>query len=209
MGLAHSEEQLSTNDPIALRYLMSETLFDLGEEQATAPAALSSASADSVDAPAASTDSEPVSFTNKKPELSFLGQNSSGFLFVFQDSTMLGQHRLPEAEMEAFEKILAALKLSLANIALINAAGPDGPTAAQLVAFFRPLKVVLLGTQISLIESQKIWPELTLHQIHTPTLSTRESDPAPQVLHSYSFAEMMDDVAKKRTFWTQLKALLA
>lgn len=93
--------------------------------------------------------------------------------------------------MDAFEKILAALKLSLADVALINIAGPQGPTVDQLLEYFRPLKMVLLGTQISVEENQNTRPKST-----------------PQILHSYSFAEMMDDVAKKRTFWAQLKALL-
>lgn len=206
MGLGHREEPLRTNGPIALRYLMTETLFELGEEQAADPG---DPVADvSTVVSAAVEDSESVTSTNKNPELSFLGQNSSGFLFVFQDPVMLGQHRLPAAEMDAFEKILSALKLKLADVALINIAGPQPPTAEQLLAYFQPLKVVLLGTQLTLEERQKIWPELTLHQIYSPKIKSELHASTPQVLHSYSFAEMMDDVAKKRTFWTQLKALI-
>src|SRR5690606_22322199 len=88
--------------------------------------------------------------TNKNPELTFLGQNLSGFLFVFQDPSQPGQHRLPDGEMEAFEKILTALKLSVDDIALLNIADPGSTTLASLLTFFKPQKTVLMGTQIAL-----------------------------------------------------------
>src|SRR5690606_7752687 len=122
-------------------------------------------------------------------EISFSGQKDSGILFVFQNLGQAGQHRLPEAEMEAFEKILLALKHSTAAVTLINLAGPQEPTAGQLQEFFQPHKIILLGTQLALAQGNEAWPQLQLHQIY--------SDQNTQILHTFSFSEMMDDVDKK------------
>lgn len=210
-----SKLPLHTDDPVALSYLMTESLFDLGEEvgsvavaEAVEPPAQAAAVAESPAEPAAAeptaaepTAAEPTSAPAATPaEITFSGQKDSGILFVFQNPGQAGQHRMPEAEMEAFEKILSALKRSTTAVTLINLAGPQEPTAGQLQEFFQPHKIILLGTQLTLAQADETWPQLQLHHIY--------SDQNTQILHTFSFSEMMDDVDKKRMFWAQIKMLL-
>lgn len=120
---------LYTEHPVALRYLMNETLF-------------------AVDGQAVS---EPLS---KVPGLSFFGGNRSGILFISPHSSGPGEHTLPESEMRAFEKILGALQLTTENIALIhvpNSSSADAkPSLRQLVDFFKSQRIVLLGTDLQI-----------------------------------------------------------
>jgi len=174
---------LHTEDSVALSYLMSETLFDVREA-----------------AKEVSTGEEIKMETNTPVEFIYLGKNLSGFLFVFQDVSRAGQHRMPDEEMEAFEKILTALKLSVEDIALLNIADPGSITLAGLLTFFRPQKTVLLGTDIVLNGIEDLSNPPALHR----TISYQQTE----FLHTFSFTEMMTDVDKKRQFWNSLKTLL-
>lgn len=208
-----SKLPLHTDDPVALSFLMTEALFDLGEktgaavvaeaaEPASAPAPVAAElPAEPAAKPAESAVAEPAAKPTANPaEITFSGQKDSGILFVFQNPDQAGQHCLPEAEMEAFEKILSALKRSTAAVTLINLTASQEPTASQLQEFFQPHKIILLGTQLTLAQADETWPQLQLHHIY--------SDQNTQILHTFSFSEMMDDVDKKRMFWAQIKMLL-
>lgn len=183
LGQSHKlSHALHTDDPVALGFLMSDTLFDLDE-------------------------SEPLQVETKgtivgeikSSELGFFGGNRSGLLFITSFSSEPTQHRLPSAEMEAFEKILDALKLKVDDIALINIAA-EQPEFSALLSYFNPEKVVVLGTSLRLKGLGDLDVQPTLHQVHTQDKLS--------ILHSYSFSEMMDDVDKKRVFWSNLKLLI-
>ncbi len=170
---------LHTNDPVALAYLMSETLFAIpGEEDGR----------------------KETSIQVATPEITFLGKNLSGYLFIFQNYSTSGQHRMPDEEMEAFEKILTALKLSVEDIALLNIADPGSITLARLLTFFKPQKTVFLGTDIVLNGIEDLSNPPAFHR----TVSYQKTE----FLHTFSFAEMMTDVDRKRQFWNSLKTLL-
>ncbi|MEC3878903.1 hypothetical protein [Parapedobacter sp. 10938] len=147
---------LNTVDPIALRYLMTETVFDAPAEPAPQPAA---------------------------PSFVCFGQNKRNYLFLTDEK----QHEwMPEADMDAFIKTLAALELAEADVALLNLARlAVSPSVDQLMSFFKPQVVVNLGTPFA-------WPEQDgLH-----------------VFHTHAFGEMLADAEKKRVFWTTIKRLL-
>lgn len=174
---------LHTEDPVALGYLMSETLFDVREAEKEV-----------------STVEDVKTETNTPSEFIYLGKNLSGFLFVFQDASQVGTHRMPDQEMEAFEKILTALKLSVEDIALLNLANPGSITLAGLLTFFKPQKTVFLGTDITLNGLEDMGNPPAFHR----TVRYQKTE----ILHTFSFAEMMTDVDKKRQFWNSLKTLL-
>lgn len=181
---------LRTNHPVALRYLMSDTLFDLGErvDMSTVNAAVQP---------------ENPQQEHKIPELTFIGKNQSGILFITHNVATPDQHQLPEVEMDAFVKTLSALKLSLDHIALFNLAVVVGQshTLTDILTFFNPRKTIFLGSQISVLDDAESRGVPTdLHQV-----VNRENI---EFLRTYSFTEMMSDVDKKRLFWNQLKSYL-
>lgn len=176
---------LYTENPVALRYLMSETLYAVD----------SVGSVDSVDSVDEQALSEPLS---PVPDLTFYGGNRSGILFISPRSSGPGEHTLPEAEMLAFEKILAALQLTTEDISLIHVPKDEALSGArslpQLVDFFTPKIIVVLGTDLRMegLNSE-------LHEV--------QQRGNYRFLHTYSFHEMGEDVEKKRLFWGKLKAI--
>src|SRR5690606_4759587 len=110
---------INTVDPIALRCLMTETVFDVGE-------------------------SAPLHVPEQAAPFLFFGGNRRNYLFLAHDE----QHQwMPQAAMDAFVKTLAALKLTEDDVALLNLAGlAPSPSVEQLIAFFEPTAVVNLGT---------------------------------------------------------------
>ena len=111
-----------TGDPVALRYLMTETIFGIGEPL----------------------DATPEDTT---PQFSYYGGNRRHFLFLTHDP----QNKwMSAAALDAFSKTLGALKLSADDVAVLNmAAFPVVPAVADLVAFFKPKVIVALGATLS------------------------------------------------------------
>lgn len=187
---------LHTNDPVALAYLMSETLFAIrGEEDGRMETAMPAAETPVIARVENPAETSPAA----AQEITFLGKNLSGYLFIFQNHSTNGQHRMPDEEMEAFEKILVALNLSIDHIALINIADHQ-ISLSTLLTFFNPQKMILLGTRLTISGLEQLPDPLTPHQTVTYQKTA--------FLHTFSFAEMMTDVNKKRQFWNSLKTLL-
>jgi len=142
---------LNTDDPLALRCLMTEAIFPIDEtSERTYP---------------------------------FYGGNKRRYLFITNEPRH--QWMSPEA-WDAFTKTLAALKLSVDDIALINVGTlSPPPQPAELGGIFNPRVVVLLGAALQ-------WPETSEITVY----------------NGYSFDDMLADADKKRMFWNTVKTLL-
>ena len=147
-----TESTLHTNDPIALRYLMTETVFDLGEDVVKTSAQVPTVAVE----PEQVKKSEPATLS-----FDFFGQNKRNYLFLTNEQQAKW---MPEAAMDAFVKTLAALGLTADDVALLNLAKlAVAPSAGQLTQFFKPQVVVNLGTPFR-------WPEkdgVTLFNTHS------------------------------------------
>lgn len=164
---------INTNNPIALRYLMTETVFDVEDEAVNA---VREALVDPRQA-------VPVQKPVPKLQFSFYGQNKRSYLFLTDEK----QHEwMSDPAMEAFVKTLAALKLTIDDVAVLNLAKlKELPSVDDLILFFKPKVMVNLGTSLN-------WPE---HDRVT-------------IFHTYGFDAMLADAEKKRAFWTTIKQLL-
>lgn len=122
---------INTVDPTALRYLMTETVFDIAERAADTPL-------------------EPPTV----PPFIFFGRNKRNYLFLTHEKQY---EWMPEAAMDAFIKTLAALKLAEDDVALLNLATlTEPPTVRQLSSFFKPRVVVNLGTPFTWPEQEEV-----------------------------------------------------
>lgn len=144
---------LNTVDPIALRYLMTETVFGVDGNVVDVPPGKREET----------TSAEPGAVKPDRTETPFVfyGHNKRNYLFLTEER----QYKwMPETAMDAFVKTLAALKLPEADVALLNlAALAEPPTVDQLALFFNPKVVVNLGTSFT-------WPEqpgTTIFHTHT------------------------------------------
>lgn len=150
---------------------MTEPVFTVGHK--------SPAIADKPDAP-------PVDFA-------FYGKNRRRYLFLTND----GQHQwMSVAALDAFTKTLAALKLSADDVALLNLAPfAVPPRKEELISFFNPTVIVLLGVP----------PE----SVGLGALPTAVSNcDGISVFQTGTFDEMLADAEMKRLFWTTIKTLL-
>lgn len=129
-----SLSEINTADPIALRYLMTETIFGV-EARSISEAG---------ETPKESPEAESTSKLEPTPHFPFYGKNKRKYLFLIEEQ----RHEwMSEAAMDAFIKTLAALKLAGDDVALLNLAKLVAPPSVdQLTLFFKPRVVVNLGT---------------------------------------------------------------
>ena len=171
--------QLTTNNPIALQALLSETLFVPKETEAR----LASQPPVADDTSAGETE-----------EFIYQGDKSTGILFILRYPDF--PYFSPQAE-EAFVKTIGALQLTKENVAVVNLANPHNPNDfKRIMQFFQPTKITLLGVEpISL----KL-PEIAHNSYMKGRIAT--------VFNTFSFEEMFADVQKKRLFWNEFKTFI-
>ncbi len=171
--------QLTTNNPIALQALLSETLF-VSKETETG---LSSQ-------PPVADDTSAL----ETQEFIYQGDKSTGVLFILRYPDF--PYFSPQAE-EAFVKTIGALQLTKENVAVVNLANPHNPNDfKRIMQFFQPTKITLLGVEpISL----KL-PEIAHNSYMKGRIAT--------VFNTFSFEEMFADVQKKRLFWNEFKTFI-
>lgn len=171
--------QLTTNNPIALQALLSETLF-VSKETETG---LSSQ-------PPVADDTSAL----ETQEFIYQGDKSTGVLFILRYPDF--PYFSPQAE-EAFVKTIGALQLTKENVAVVNLANPHNPNDfKRIMQYFQPTKITLLGVEpISL----KL-PEIAHNSYMKGRIAT--------VFNTFSFEEMFADVQKKRLFWNEFKTFI-
>lgn len=170
---------ITTSDPIALRYLITETIFDISEQPI--PGANQQRAMP-----------EPV--VTQEPLFDFYGKNKRNYLFLTQE-----QHHkwMPPTALDAFTKTLTALRLTEEDIAILNmGAFTAPPSKDDILSFFNPKVLVSLGASLQ-------WPELN----SLPSESVANYN-GITIFHTYTFDDMLVDAEKKRLFWTTIKNLL-
>lgn len=152
---------------------MTEAIFDVGDVAVTA----------GVEAPPEAPETEAVRKPDPVPQFSFYGKNKREYLFLTDEK----QHEwMSEPAMDAFVKTLAALKLAVDDVAVLNLAKlKEPPLVGHLTLVFKPKVVINLGTSFT-------WPE----------------QDGVKVFHASTFDVMLADAEKKRVFWATIKTLL-
>lgn len=169
---------LLTDNPVALQALMSETIFAMGfDEQTTL-----------TDLP---TEAQPPITKDAVEEFIYQGDKETGVLFILRYPAYPYFSRQAE---EAFVKTIGALQLTPQNVAVVNLANSHNPNDfKQIMAFFQPKKIILLGVEPL---SLKL-PEIAHNSYMKGRVAT--------VFNTFSFEEMFADVNKKKMFWGEFK----
>lgn len=169
---------LNTTNPFALRYLMDDAIYNFQMVD------------NSLDTPVTTNSAvleEPAT------SYTFLGENKKRILYLIEDQQ--NEYFSKEA-LEAFSKTIQALSLFMADVAVMNVSRQAMEvTFEKLLHFFNPQKLIFAGPS----PGQFGLTQLSLNQA-TEAKNIR-------VLHTYTFEEMLQDVNKKKTFWTQIKSL--
>ncbi len=179
--------KLITHNSNALRFLMNEDLYDLGDavqsdihpiipkEIITTPTI--------EPAPEIEKEELPVSFN-------YLGENNRYFLILVDDKT---HPELNTPHKEMLMKIMAAKKLELRDLAILNLAKYPEANFGHLKDFFSCNRITLFG-----IDPQRIG--LTGLGANQPG---KHLD--VKVLATFGLEEMSSNTDKKREFWNVMK----
>lgn len=179
---------LTTDNPVALQALMSETIFTTGfAVQDTEVKQQPKNDLERTPLPAEA----PAS---PEEEFVYQGDKKTGVLFILRYPDY--PYFSPQAE-EAFVKTIAALQLTLQNVAVVNLANVHNPNDfKRIMAFFEPKKITLLGVKPA---SLKL-PDIAHNSYMRGKVAT--------VFNTFSFEEMFADINKKKLFWTEFKSFI-
>lgn len=171
--------RLLTENPIALRFLMSETIFSSAAENSQTEN--SSTVIDSIESDLSLSD-------NKEPNLLFWGANEKNILFLIQNPEE--DYFSSEAE-DAFLKTLAALKLSLNDVAVFNRRKAE-KSLNEICEALNPKICIYCEEE---------------NETNKSAFNKITEVEGIACLYTYSFEEMLTDTNKKRVFWNAIKEI--
>lgn len=167
---------MKVEDANALRFILQEEIYLLNDDKTLYTAA---------EAPS------PVIET-PKPVFNYLGSNKKNFLVLVNYA---GHEYIQDDHLAALDSVLGRKGHAREDVAIVNLAKHDWADQQQLLAFFEPKTLVILGNNAIPTGAD----EVKFNQIE------KIEDIA--VLYTFSFDEMMTNVEKKKAFWEQIKAL--
>ncbi len=180
------DKNLTTDNPIAIQALMSETVFAI-------PGSVMPI-VETQTVGSQHTTLQQGHFDASAEEFVYQGDKSTGILFILRYPDY--PYFSPQAE-EAFLKTIGALQLNAGNVAVVNLANPHNPNEwKQIMQFFQPKKITLLGMEPT---SLKL-PEIGHNSYMRGKIAT--------VFNTFSFEEMFADVQKKKLFWNEFKTFI-
>ena len=182
-------EKLITHNVNALRFLMNEDLYmvkdpvqpEIQEEIAQMPIVMEALP------PAETGISEDKSTVSS---FSYLGENNRYFLVLVDDKT---HKELNTPHKEMLMKIMAAKKLELRDLAILNLAQYPGTNFEQLKDFFSCNRIILFG--------------MNPGDIGLPAMGANQPGKHQnvKVLATFGLEEMSTNTDKKREFWNVMK----
>ncbi|MGN6638072.1 MAG: hypothetical protein ACTHJ8_04115 [Mucilaginibacter sp.] len=124
-------------------------------------------------------------------EFNYMGGNKKNFLVLVNYTA---HELMPDEHLAALESVLTRKGLSRDEIALLNLAKNINDNQV-ILEYFKPKTLLVLGkTAIPAAMDEPSFNQITQQQ-------------NINVLYTFGFEEMMDNVANKRSFWEQVKNL--
>ena len=135
---------------------------------------------------------KPKADSGEKIQIESLGENQSQVLFIVDDPT----HKfLPDEEMELLTKLVAACKLSIADLALVNF-NSHKCNYKQFIDQFKPKKILIFGVKNAELELPFDIPHFQVQQFQQQLYLT-----AP------SLTTFLNNTNLKKELWTSLQKL--
>lgn len=124
-------------------------------------------------------------------EFNYLGGNKKNFLVLVNYTT---HDLMPDEHLAALESVLTRKGLNREEIALLNLARNINDNNA-IIEYFKPETILILGKTA------------VLTAMDEPAFNQIVQQQNFNVLYTFGFDEMMNNVANKRSFWEQVKNL--
>jgi hypothetical protein len=191
-------DSLKTSDLVALQLLMSDELYHIKSDVGEAPAATEVLGHErekvEIKADVPAIPAIPIE-TAKKEQYTFfdyLGENNKYTLVLVNE----GSHPIiAPKELETLTNILKGKKQEIKDVAIVNLHHYPGATFEQLKTFFACNSIVTFGINPAVLGILNI----PANQITTHN--------ATKILATFTIAEMLTSVDKKRVFWEEMKKL--
>jgi hypothetical protein len=199
-------------NPAALRFILQDDIYLLKDDKAVVKPAIVEPVAEAVPEPVIIPKIEPVIAASPQvvtipkiepvaapivqetqaTQFNYLGGNKKAFLVI----TYYPDHDfIVDAHLTALQSILKRKDHELDDIAIFNLAKNDKPTLKELLSYFKPKKLLILG--------KSALPE----KLETLPLNEIKQAREYSVLYSFSFGDMMESTEYKKAFWDQMKNL--
>src|SRR5690606_211510 len=126
------------------------------------------------------------------PAFNYQCENNRFMLLLIQEDS---HPNFRSNELEELASILGVNRMSIKDVAIVNQRKHSSSSWKEFKAYFACSSIVLFG-----IDPQ----EVKIRPLPKNVITDFEGI---KVLFTYSFAEMMNSVDKKREFWNQMKKL--
>ena len=200
---------LKTTDPFALNFLMTDDLYNLKSEAFLEGSVSEEVSQDvlktgevSLSAPVPMIKElenvavEPQKVAVSKPEppsfYEYLGENNKYILILFNDPA---QKTIDPKELGTLANILKGKKQEIKDVALVNLNNYPAATFSSLKSFFACNSLVLFGINPA---------QLSIDGVQSNQITSYQG---VKILATFSIAEMLSNLDKKRAFWDEMKKL--
>jgi hypothetical protein len=189
--------KVKTDTPLAqLRYFLQDELYLLKADKGiyrnveTPQSAAVTDTATATEVPPATAPTPPVTEQTPVTTFKYLGSNQKSFLVL---THYPAEQFITEAHLTALLNTITRLNFSQDDVAIVNLSTYPGVSWPQLADFFKPAKLLVLGT--AALPAQM--PNLPQNQV-------QQLD-ACQALYTFSFNEMMGNKENTKAFWNQIK----
>lgn len=202
---------LKITHPLALHFLMTDDLYSLKSDELTevATAIQSVQESDKVADEVAEISTpiisipklveetveaakEPVVTKNEPAFFEYLGENNKYILILVNEPA---HKSIDPKELETLANILKGKKQEIKDVALVNLNNYPKATYQELKGFFACNSIILFGIDPAQIK------------IEGTKLNRIASFQGTNILATFSIAEMLSNVDKKRAFWDEMKKL--
>ena len=190
---------MKVENPVALRFILQDELYLLSADktlyekkaipdhviEAPIPEVKTQVVDPIIEEPLPEVKTQAINFN-------YLGQNLKSFLILVHYPDL---EFIDDSHLAALTNIIKRKDLSVDDIAIVNLARHANAQYDELVKFFKPAKLLVLG--------KSALPQ----GIAQLTLNAPKPLGGIAALYSFGFNEMMDSVEHKKAFWEQMKTL--
>ncbi|MES2425627.1 MAG: hypothetical protein V4560_01595 [Bacteroidota bacterium] len=183
---------MRAENPTALRFILQDDIYLLQTDKTAILDTPTIAVPEIIPAPVVE---QPVALVVKETPatvFNYLGQNKKRFLVI---THYLTEQHIADAHLTALQNILKRKEYGIDDVAIFNIAKTANPAYAELIAYFKPEKLLILGKNAIPANSEAL------------VLNQPKQLQSCAVLYSFSFDEMMDSTDHKKAFWDQMKNL--
>lgn len=199
---------LKISHPLALNFLMTEDLYSLKGDEVQPAVAITTKDENKTVEPVSEVSLPTISITKNIPQIieipkepeakseslvfDYLGENNKYILILVKEPA----HKVIDPkELETLANILKGKKQEIKDVAIVNLNSYPSANYTNLKSFFACNSIIMFGVNPA---------QIAVEGIQANQISSFQGT---KILATYSIAEMLNSLDKKRAFWDEMKKL--